>query len=212
MSTSKSEVTNKFLSLINDRDLCANLTDEQITMLLDDYLKDSVYLRFKVCNKDLTDHETYDFHTDAFTADGINKTYILSDYPSTPNSDAISYDATVNGTSVDYTFTESTLTFELDNLPDADDTVEISYSFVGQFNETLSQEEIEILGWGMMIAYFSHILHKHELFKNQITPKDYNSFSSANLLDKLIQINKENKRELKKLVNSYSFNSFSGFS
>jgi hypothetical protein len=160
MSTSKSEVTNKFLSLINDRDLCANLTDEQITILLDDYLKDSVYLRFKVCKKDLTDHEIYDFHTDTFTADGINKTYILSDYPSIPNSDAISYDATVNGTSVDFTFTESTLTFELDSLPDADDVVVISYDFVGQFNETLSQEEIEILGWGMMIAYFSTILHK----------------------------------------------------
>ena len=211
MSTPKNEITNTFLSLIDDRGLCVDLTDQEMTELLDYYLNESTYLRFKKCTKDLSDQELYDFHTDTFTADGINKTYILSDYPSTPNEDAISYICTVNETNVDYTFTEGTLTFELDDLPTAGDEVVVGYNFVGQMNEDLSQEEIWILAYGMILSWFSPKLYKTENFKNRVTPKDYNSFSSANLLDKLLQLKKDARKELKCLINGYTYNGFTGF-
>jgi hypothetical protein len=211
MSTPKSYITNTFLSLIDDRDLCVDLTDEEMTEILDYYLKDSTYLRFKNCSKDLTDHEEYDFHTDTFTADGINKVYTLTDYPSTPNSEAITYVCTVNGTSVDYTFDSDALTFTLDELPDADDTVICGYEFVGVFGEDLTNQEIYILAYGMLVSWFSKFIYNHQNLKNKISTKDYTIFSPANLLDKLLQVKKDAEKTLRNLVISYSFDGFEGF-
>lgn len=212
MSTPKNAVTNTFLSLIEDRDLCIDLTDEEMTEILDYYLKDSTYLRFKNCTKDLTDHQAYDFHTDTFTADGINKVYTITDYPTTPHVDAITYVCTVNGTSVDYTFDSEALTFTLDSLPSADDDVVVGYNFFGQFNETLDEEEILILAWGMIVPFRQKILNNHNNMKNRISLKDYNVFSPANLLDKLTILSKEAEREIRNLRVSYSFgNNFTGF-
>jgi len=211
MSTPKNEVTNTFLSLIEDRDLCIDLTDEEMTEILDYYLKDSTHLRFKNCSKDLTDHEEYDFHTDTFTADGINKVYTLTKYPSTPNASAITYVCTVNGESVSYTFDSNTLTFTLDTLPTLDDEVICGYNFVGQFNEDLSQQEIWILAHGMLISWFSKFLYNHQNLKNKISTKDYNVFSSANLLDKLLQVKKDAEITIRRLIVSYSFDGFTGY-
>jgi hypothetical protein len=211
MSTPKNLITNTFLSLIDDRNLCVNLTDEEMTEILDYYLKDSTYLRFKSCLKDLSDNEPYDFHTDTFVADGINKTYILTDYPNSPNADAIELFATVNDENVTYTFDETTLTFTLTNLPDLSDEVVIGYSYTGQFEADLTEEEIMILAYGMLLSYFSKILYKHENFRNRISPKDYTVFSSANLLDKLLEIKKETEKSVKQLIIDYTFNDFKGF-
>ncbi len=211
MSTPKNLIIKTFLSLIDDRNLCVNLTDEEMTEILDYYLKDSTYLRFKSCLKDLSDNEPYDFHTDTFVADGINKTYTLTNYPNLPHPDAIEYFATVNNTNVPYTFNESNLTFTLTNLPVTSSTVKVGYNFYGQFNNTLNEEEILILAWGTILSWFSKILHKHENFKNKITPKDYTAHSAGNLLDKLIEIKKEARREVKSLIVSYTFNDFKGF-
>jgi hypothetical protein len=212
MSTPKNLIIKTFLSLIDDRNLCVNLTDEEMTEILDYYLKDSTYLRFKSCLKDLSDNEPYDFHTDTFVADGINKTYILTDYPNSPNPDAIEYFATVENENVEYTFDENTLTFTLTNLPTLSDEVKIGYSFTGQFAADLTEEEILILAYNMLLSWFSKILYKHENYKNKISPKDYNSFSSANLLDKLIQIKKETEKSVKQLIVNYTFsNDFKGF-
>jgi hypothetical protein len=211
MSTPKSEITSTFLSLIEDRDLCVNLTDEEMTEILDVYLKDSTYLRFKNCKKDLTDHEEYDFHTDTFTADGINKEYILTKYPTDPNSEAITYVCTVNGTTVDYTFDANTQTFTLDALPTLDDEVIVGYNFLGQFNETLDTEEIYILAWGMIVSWRQKILNNHNNMKNRISLKDYTIFSPANLLDKLTTLHREAEREIRNLRVSYSYNGFTGY-
>lgn len=212
MSTPKNYITSTFLSLIESRDLCIDLTDEEMTEILDVYLKDSTYLRFKNCRKDLSDHEPYDFHTQTFIADGINKTYTVSKYPTNPNSDAISYIVKVNGVDATYTFDESTLTFDLDVLPDSLDNVEISYQFYGQFNETLDEEEILILAWSMILAWRQKILNNHNNMKNRISLKDYTVFSPANLLDKLTILSKEAERQIRNLTVSYSFTSdFKGF-
>jgi hypothetical protein len=211
MSTPKNLITNTFLSLIDDRNLCIDLTDQEMTGILDYYLKDSTYLRFKSCLKDLSDNEPFDFHTDTFVADGVNKTYILSKYPNSPNPDAIRLSAKVNSVNVEYNFDEETLTFDLVNLPDEDDEVIIGYDFFGQFQANLNEEEILILSYGMLLSWFSRILYKHENFRNRITPKDYNTFSSANLLDKLLQIKKDAEKQIRNLIISYSFNGFTGF-
>jgi len=212
MSTPKSEVTNTFLSLIEDRDLCVDLTDEEITGILDYYLNDSTYLRFKNCTKDLTDNEPYDFHTDTFTADGNTNTFTLTKYPTNPNSEAITYICTVGGEDVFYTFDENTLIFTLDETPANGSEVVIGYNFYGQFNETLDNEEIWILAWGMIVAFRQKILNNHNNMKNKMSSKDYNVFSPANLLDKLNILSKEAHIQIRNLRVSYSFgNDFTGF-
>jgi len=211
MSTPKNVITNTFLSLISDRDLVADLTDQEMTELLDYYINDSTYLRFKKCKTNLSNQEPYDYHTDEFIADGLNKTYVLTDYPTLPNEDAISLIVTVDGENVGYTFTESTKTFVLTNLPTVNSEGSIGYLFTGQFNEDLSEEEILILSYGMLLSWFSAKFYKHDNYKNKITPRDYTSFSSANLLDKLLEVKKETTRELRVLINSYTYNDFTGF-
>lgn len=213
MSTSKSKVTNAFLSLISDRSLSANLTDQEMIELLDYYLRESTYVRFKICDQDLSDNESYEFHTDTFTASATPSVeYTITDYPSTPNSDAITYVCTVDGSSASYTFDENTLTFTLASTPTAGSSVIVGYESVGVFGVDLTEEEIWILAHGMLISWFSSKLHRHESLRNKITHKDYTTFSPANLLDKMLQIKKEARTELRRLINSYSFESdFDGF-
>lgn len=211
MSTPKNLLTTTFLSLINDRDLCIDLTDAEMTEILDTYLKDSTYLRFKNCTKDLSDQEPFDFYNQTFTADGAVKTYTITQRPTLPHADAIIYTASVNGVDVGFTFDEDTLTFTLDDLPELGDEVICGYSFYGQFNVDLTEEEILILAWGMTISWKSKIVNNHNNMKNRISTKDYNSFSPANLLDKLILLEKEAKAEIKSQTVSYSFNDFEGF-
>lgn len=213
MSTPKNYITTTFLSLIESRDLCIDLTDEEMTEILDVYLKDSTYLRFKNCRKDLSDHQKYDFHTEEFIADGISKVYTISKHPTLPNAEAITYIAKVNGINVAYTFDADELEFTLTTLPEVSDEVEVGYSFYGQINPTLDEEEILILAWGMIVPFRQKILNNHNNMKNRISLKDYNIFSSANLLDKLTILSKEAERNIRNLTVSYSYgNDFTGFS
>ena len=52
MSTSNSEVFNRFLTLIEDEELCSLLTDEQLTYHLEYFLNESLSVYFKKCKKD----------------------------------------------------------------------------------------------------------------------------------------------------------------
>jgi len=212
MSTPKNNVTTTFLALLESRDLCVDLTDEEMTEILDVYLKDATYLRFKNCTKDLSDHEDYDFYTETSTATGLTDEFTISQYPTSPHADAITYVCKVNDTSVGYTFDANTLTFTLSSTPSADDSVEVGYEFYGQFNETLTQEEILILAWGMIVSWRQKVLNNHRNMKNRISPKDYTAFSPANLLKALTVLSKEAERQIRDLRVSYSFDStFEGF-
>lgn len=208
MATPFSDVFDKFLSLVTDRDLVTTLTDEELTNLLYLFLNQSVSVYFKNCAVDLTDYNMPDFYSQSFTATGISADFVLSKYPTNPDSDAITLSVLVDGVETDdYAFATATKTFTLDSTPTAGQIVICSYEFVGQFNNDCSDEICWVLAWGMLYSWYQQKVFNVSLFKNRLNTKDFQAFSSANLLDKLILLRDEAERTLRNLVVSYSFDS-----
>jgi hypothetical protein len=54
-------------------------------------------------------------------------------------------------------------------------------------------------------------LYKEEKLRDRLSTKDYNSFSKANLLEKLILLKQDAEKSLNTKIVSYTFNSFIGF-
>ncbi|TRZ53913.1 MAG: hypothetical protein D4S01_00465 [Dehalococcoidia bacterium] len=212
MATSKIEVFNRFLNLINDVDICSLLTDQDMTEMLDYFIKRSASVEFKNCKKDLSDATEPVFYRESFIGDGSSVSYIISQYPATPNEDSISMFAQVDETDVLYGFTESTKTFVLSATPTLSSSIVLGYDDVGQFNETLSEEEMWILAHGMILSWQSSKLRHTSMIKNRLTSKDFKSFSPANLLEKMLELHKYSYKEMHRLIVNYSFNDFTGFS
>lgn len=212
LSTPYINIFNKYNAEVTDSNLFSSLTDEELTELLDIFLSKSKSIYFKNCTKDLTDVETYDYYTKTFTADGASNTFVIDDYPTDPNVDAILMVCSVNGTNIiTYTFDENTLTFTITPKPALNDVVECGFDFSGQFNQTLDEQEEWILAKGMQMLWCDRQIYREEKLRDKIGTKDYAVHSPANLISKLIDLRNMTKRDLKEMTVSYSFDSFIGF-
>ena len=84
------------------------------------------------------------------------------------------------------------------NLRDRDDVLQT-------FNIELTDDESEILILFMLVEYLSATyINVPTLLKQSLSSKDFNVFSGANHLDKLILLRDTYMREAKQLVSSYS--------
>jgi len=166
-------------------------------------------LYFKSCDVDLADYEIPDYYTQSYTASGASSDFVLSQYPTSPDINAITYTVTVDGTATTaYTFTESTKTFSLTSIPTVGQTVVCSYEFIGQFNNLISNEIAWILAYGMIIGWLSGKMYNPSKMKERLSLKDWNSsHSPANLLKELRILYEMAQTNLRNLVVSYSFNS-----
>lgn len=80
-----------------------------------------------------------------------------------------------------------------------------------QFNPDLDSEEQWIIAYGIRLVWLERKLYKEENLRNRIGNRDYQTFSPANLIDKLILLIDKTKKDLKNKINLYSFNDFEGF-
>lgn len=88
------------------------------------------------------------------------------------------------------------------NLSDRDDEQ-------GEFNEILSDMEIEILGNYLLIEYLdSTYIRTPTILKSSLSSTDFNSFSSANMLDKLMAMHKTYVAENEALLSRYAWISY----
>lgn len=90
------------------------------------------------------------------------------------------------------------------DLSDIDDVLK-------EFNETLDDEEQWILATGIRLVWLERKLYKEENLRNKMGNRDYQIFSPANLIDKLILLRDKTEKDLKQKVVDYSFNLFEGF-
>ena len=211
MSTSNKEVFDRFLTLIEDEELCSLLDDEQLTYHLEYFLNESLSVYFKKCKKDLTDVEKADFYSQTSVAIASQTDFVLTQYPTDPNEDSMSLICKVDDVTVDYTFDVNTLTFTLDTPLSGGESVVYGYEFIGQFNEALDDEELWILAHGMVVTWNSGQLYAEKKLKNSMSTSDYKIFSPANLIEKLLALRTQSLREIRQLRVSYSFNDFTGF-
>lgn len=210
MSTPFINIFQNFLSLVDDGSICRGLTDEEITQRLWKYLENGYAIWFKVCSKDLSDNVSYDYYTQTKTY-VLGDTFVLSQYPVSPNSDAIEYIFMVNGVDVTYSFDELTKTFTTSVPLVVGDEIVFGYNFSGQFSEDLTAEEQWILAHAMVLSWTSEKVREENAIKNVMTTKDYIKYSPANMLNSLLEMRRKSWVELNGMVIDYSFNGFTGF-
>lgn len=79
------------------------------------------------------------------------------------------------------------------------------------FNRELTNEEILILATGMVCHYLEPKILREESMKQTITSSDYKSLSGANMLDKLLKLKEEKRKDFERRQRKYEFNNFKGF-
>lgn len=80
---------------------------------------------------------------------------------------------------------------------------------LGEFHDKLSDIEIEILGNFLLIEYLdSTYIRTPTLLKSALSSTDFNSFSSANMLDKLVAMHKSYVFENESLLSRYAWLSY----
>lgn len=76
---------------------------------------------------------------------------------------------------------------------------------LGQFNETLDDEVIEILSLGVAFYWLSYKSLNSELLKNVLNSKDYYYYSPANLLKEIQTLRKTLRGEFNRKMRQYSY-------
>lgn len=85
------------------------------------------------------------------------------------------------------------------NLKDRNDILE-------EFNEELSDEEIEIISNFMLLEYIdANCIRTPSLLKVNLSSSDFNAFSPANFLDKLLLMHETYRKENETLLSRYAW-------
>lgn len=88
-------------------------------------------------------------------------------------------------------------TYESHKVKNRDDNLE-------QFNSELTDTEIEILAKYMVIEYLNPYLISSDKIENNLSSKDFNSYSPANLMRQISEIqNREKKQATELMVENY---------
>ena len=74
-----------------------------------------------------------------------------------------------------------------------------------QFNQTLTDEEVEILANLMVLEWLKPQINSIEVLKQTMSLKDYKMYSQANHLDSLIALKKSTSIEIDSLIVSYTY-------
>lgn len=77
-----------------------------------------------------------------------------------------------------------------------------------QFNVTLTQEEQWILAYGMVLTWISKTVRDENKLKEKLGTKDYTMYSPANMLKELKDLEKLTAYNFRRLIVSYTYNSF----
>lgn len=75
----------------------------------------------------------------------------------------------------------------------------------------LDLDEIYILALGMTQHWLSPKIKREENLRQMMNDRDFNQVSSANMLGKLLQLNKTVKEEMRMCKQRYAFKNFKGF-
>ena len=79
------------------------------------------------------------------------------------------------------------------------------------FVEELGINEILILAWGMMIHYLQPKIKREENLRQFVSDKDFSKLSNANMLTKLMVLEKETRKQLEIYQNKYKFKECTGW-
>lgn len=128
----------------------------------------------KGCYKDLNDRVNFSQNIYQFTGDGNTKDFVLNPIPSEST-----FYISINGTqTTSYTFLVDTISFF--TAPALNDEIYIGCYDIGQFNETLNDEEISILADGLKVNLVSKNLYTTKQLSQMIYGNSIGMNSQAN--------------------------------
>lgn len=215
MPTSNKTLFDRFLSRINDRDICRLLTKEEFVELLNNRKNHSLSVYFTNIKTDISDVLEPDFYREEKVGDNIAKDFTILQWSAGQLDISTEPYASVNGEEkildTDYTFDINTLTFSFIIAPELDANIDIGYDFIGEFVNDLTDEEIWITTSGMLLSWLNDKVYNTELMKNRMSPKDFKVFSPADLLNKMTNILERTRRDVRRESLGYSYGKPSEF-
>lgn len=203
MGTPLSRVYAKFLGQIDDKEWLL-VEDEVIEDLLLDYLE-SATVDFTQCRKDLSFTPPKRSEV-RYKIDGQTSQIVFS--PESEN--VIINKITGVSTEKEYEYTllaDGVISFD---FPLEEDIV-INYTIDGEFVEDLETVEIRILAHAMVLHYLKPKIMTQDSLKQFVSDKDFTKLSGANMLLRLIGLEKSQQKQLEVLQSKYAFKDFGGW-
>lgn len=206
MGTPIPTVYKKFLGQIDDKEWLL-VEDEVIEDLMLGYLENAT-VDFTQCRKDLSfippEVGVKKFESDGLTSEikvslDDKKVSILSVIGDTTGQEYTDPH--------DYTYEDSTVKFKIPPT----ENITINWKFEGEFIENLEMIEIRILAHAMMLHYLKPKIMTQDSLKQYVSDKDFTKLSGANMLLRLIGLEKSQQKQLSVLQGQYAFKDFKGW-
>jgi len=83
-----------------------------------------------------------------------------------------------------------------------------------QTNEIVSdlgEDEVQILAFGMVIHYLTPKILREENLQQMVTSSDFSKLSNANMLDKLLKLRVQIRKDYQMYLHKYELKEFEGF-
>lgn len=206
IGTSVTKVFTKFLGLIDDKEWLL-VEDDIIESLMTDYL-DSATTDFMQCRKDLTFTPPI---IGEILVDGLAQEILFDPLGDGSVSEILSIVGSMSEQElvedVDYTYTNGVITFITSLMED----LIIRYRVDGYFVSDLSGLEIRILSHAMLLHYLKPKIMTQESLKQYVSDKDFTKLSGANMLLRLMGLEKSQQKQLDILQGRYAFQEFEGW-
>lgn len=206
MGTPLTRVYEKFLGHIDDKEWLL-VEDEVIEYLLQDFLE-SATVDFTQCRKDLTILPPEQGEVE-YKMDGLTSTITFS--PKDSRKHHFTIIGSLTGSDYyeedDYTINGNEITF---HLPPTEDII-VQWSVEGEFVSDLDLLEIRILAHAMVLHYLKPKIMTQDSLKQFVSDKDFTKLSGANMLLRLMGLEKAQQKQLEVLQSKYAFKDFKGF-
>jgi hypothetical protein len=167
------------------------------------------YLRFAIsmfeddCYHDLNTLTPFSQSENTFVGNGTSGNFVLDVAIPTGADVYISVDDVSDGYS--YVYTSSTKTVAITPIPINLSDVYIAWYIKGEFTDTLTFQEIDILASGMLIPYQQEHLNTHSLLQQSISTGDYKKTSQAEHIKQLRDLVNDQLKVTESKINRYSF-------
>ena len=81
----------------------------------------------------------------------------------------------------------------------------------GEIISDLDENEILILAFGMVIHYLTPKILREENLQQMVTSSDFSKLSNANMLDKLLKLRVQIRKDYQMYLHKYELKEFEGF-
>lgn len=200
-------VFEKFLAQVDNKEWLM-VQPEIIEDLMIHYLEKAT-VDFSLCKKDLSfsyperDEKTFDM-------DGNTTSIFLE----VGQESTIIYGITGKNSKEEYEYEEDIIengiTITFDESPN--EPIIVRFATEGYFPESLDLEEMQILISGMILTYVEMFLTHQDSLKQYVTDKDFTKLSGANMLLRLMGLQKLHEKKFNVAHSRYAFRDFEGWS